>query len=132
MLDHIGFSVRNLKQSREFYEKALLPLAIKVLMEVTPEMTGGDSLHCGFGSHNKPSFWISSAGEICPSIHIAFTASSRTEVDAFYHVALTAGGKDNGAPGLRTIYHPNYYGAFIIDMDGHNIEAVCHSAKSTA
>lgn len=127
MIDHLGISVSDYRKSKIFYEKVLATLGHECVMEITPEMTGGDSLHCGFGSNKKPSFWISSAGVACPSIHIAFTAGSRKEVDAFYHAALAAGGKDNGAPGLRPLYHPNYYGAFILDMDGHNIEAVCHS-----
>lgn len=128
MIDHLGISVSDYQQSKAFYLHVLVTLGHQCIMEVTPEMTGTDSYHAGFGSNQKPSFWISSTGAICASIHIAFTAKSRAEVDAFYHAALAAGGKDNGAPGLRPIYHPNYYGAFIIDLDGHNIEAVCHSA----
>jgi len=127
MIDHLGISVSDYPKSKLFYEKVLAALGHECIMEITPEMTGGDAYHCGFGSNHKPSFWISAAGEVCASIHIAFIANSRADVDTFYHAALAAGGKDNGAPGLRTIYHPNYYGAFILDMDGHNIEAVCHS-----
>lgn len=127
MIDHLGISVSDYAKSKAFYLKALAPLGHTCIMEITPEMTGSDSQHCGFGSNGKPSFWISSAGTACASMHIAFTASSRAEVDAFYQAARAAGGKDNGAPGLRPIYHPNYYGAFILDLDGRNIEAVCHS-----
>ncbi|MEO8001098.1 MAG: VOC family protein [Arenimonas sp.] len=127
MIDHLGISVSDYPKSKAFYEKVLATLGHSCVMEITPEMTGGDDYHCGFGSNQKPSFWISAAGEVSSSIHIAFAANSRSDVDAFHHVALAAGGKDNGAPGLRTLYHPNYYGAFIIDRDGHKIEAVCHS-----
>lgn len=127
MIDHLGISVSDYPKSKVFYQTVLATLGHECIMEITPAMTGGDSHHCGFGSNKKPSFWLSSTGEVCASIHIAFTANNRAEVDAFYHAALAAGGKDNGAPGLRPIYHPNYYGAFILDLDGHNIEAVCHS-----
>ncbi len=126
MLDHIGFSVRNLKQSREFYEKALLPLAIKVLMEVTPEMTGSNEAHLGFGA-DRPFFWIGTGEKPVSDLHVAFAAPDRKTVDAFYAAAMAAGGRDNGAPGLRPHYHENYYGAFVRDPDGNNIEAVCHA-----
>ena len=129
MIDHLGISVSDYKQSKAFFLGVLATLGHECIMEVTPEMTGGDSWHAGFGSNKKTSFWVSSAGTVCASMHIAFTASSRAEVDAFYQAALAAGGKDNGVPGLRTHYHPNYYGAFILDLDGHNIEAVCHQAE---
>jgi len=128
MIDHLGISVSDYEKSKAFFQNILATLGHELVMEVTPAMTGSDSWHAGFGSNKKPSFWISSAGDVSASIHIAFTAGSRVEVDAFYHAALAAGGKDNGAPGLRPMYHPNYYGAFIIDRDGHNVEAVCHSA----
>lgn len=128
MIDHIGISVSDYQQSKAFYLHVLATLRHECLMEVTPEMTGADSYHAGFGSNKKPSFWISSTGAIGASIHLAFTANNRAEVEAFYHAALAAGAKDNGAPGLRPHYHPNYYGAFVLDPDGHNIEAVCHTA----
>ncbi len=124
ILDHIGFAVSNFEKSKAFYEKALAPLDIKVLMEVTAEMTGCDA-HCGFGT-DKPEFWIGTGEPLTGSLHVAFTAPSRAVVDAFYEAAMAAGGRDNGAPGLRPHYHENYYGAFVLDPDGHNIEAVCH------
>ena len=127
MIDHLGISVSDYRQSKAFFQHVLASLGHECIMEVTPEMTGKDDWHAGFGSNGKPSFWISSAGTVCESMHIAFTASSRAQVDAFYQAALAAGGKDNGAPGLRPHYHANYYGAFILDLDGRNIEAVCHS-----
>jgi catechol 2,3-dioxygenase-like lactoylglutathione lyase family enzyme len=94
-------------------------------MEVSSEETGGDS-HADFGAKGRPQFWIGSGKPIKGQVHFAFMAKGRAAVDAFLAAALKAGGKDNGAPGLRPHYHANYYGAFVLDPDGHNIEAVCH------
>jgi catechol 2,3-dioxygenase-like lactoylglutathione lyase family enzyme len=124
MLDHIGIGVSDFARARAFYDKALAPLGIALVMEVTTEQTG-DQPACGFGSEGKPYFWFGGASDIARS-HIAFAAKDRASVDAFYKAALAAGGKDNGGPGLRPHYHENYYGAFVLDPDGHNIEAVCH------
>jgi catechol 2,3-dioxygenase-like lactoylglutathione lyase family enzyme len=126
MLDHIGFPVSDYARSKAFYEKALAPLGYRVVMEVTPEQSGGQA-HAGFGDDRKPYFWIGTGTPLTGRLHVAFVANNRAAVDAFYRAALAAGGKDNGAPGLRPQYHPNYYGAFVLDPDGHNIEAVCHS-----
>ena len=128
MLDHIGFSVSNMKVSRIFYEKALKPLGITPLMEVTPEMTGTGDSHVGFGA-GRPFFWIGTGGKVSAGTHVAFATESRKIVDAFYAAAIAAGGRDNGKPGLRPRYHENYYGAFVLDPDGNNIEAVCHAPK---
>ena len=125
MLDHIGFAVGNLKASRSFYEKALKPLGMKVLLEVTPEMTGTDDSHLGFGV-DRPFFWFGTGKNRVTGVHMAFLAKSRKIVDEFYAAAIAAGGKDNGKPGVRPHYHENYYGAFVLDPDGNNIEAVCH------
>ncbi|GGC20513.1 VOC family protein [Pseudoduganella buxea] len=128
MIDHTGVIVADFPASRAFYEKALAPLGFSKVMELGPEITG--AFHtAGFGEAPKPEFWISSASagkSAGASVHIAFRVTSRAQVDAFHAAALAAGARDNGAPGLRPHYHPNYYGAFVLDPDGHNIEAVCH------
>jgi catechol 2,3-dioxygenase-like lactoylglutathione lyase family enzyme len=123
MLDHIGIGVSNYDRSRQFYIHALSALDIGVVLEVTAEQTGSEP-GCGFGSNGKPYFWIG-PGAVAKA-HVAFTAQSRRDVDSFYKMALAAGGRDNGAPGLRPHYHADYYGAFVLNPDGHNIEAVCH------
>src|SRR5690349_19204936 len=110
MLDHMGFGVSDFARSRSFYEKALAPLGIGIVMEVRPEEGGHTAV--GFGKDGKPFFWIA-LGHVSASIHVAFAAGTRAEVDAFYRAALAAGGRDNGAPGLRPHYHANYYGAFV-------------------
>ena len=125
MIDHLGFAVSDIEKAKVFYLTALKPLGIDILIEVTPEQTGGEA-HIGFGANHKPFFWIGSGKPVEGPVHIAFDAPNRATVDAFYQAALKAGGKDNGAPGIRAHYHPNYYGAFVLDLDGHNIEAVCH------
>jgi catechol 2,3-dioxygenase-like lactoylglutathione lyase family enzyme len=124
-IDHIGIGVNDYAKSRAFYDKTLAPLGIALVMEVTAEQTGGEPA-AGYGSDGKPYFWIGGSDRTARA-HIAFATSSRTLVDAFYKAGLAAGGTDNGAPGLRPHYHPNYYGAFVLDPDGHNIEAVCHA-----
>ncbi|RCW88093.1 VOC family protein [Paracoccus lutimaris] len=127
MIDHIGFPVSDLAAARSFYDRALASLGISLMMEVTEEMTGGHGAHLGYGRDGNPFFWISSgggpAGGTC---HVAFAAPDHATVDAFHKAALAAGGRDNGAPGLRPHYHASYYGAFILDPDGNNIEAVHH------
>jgi catechol 2,3-dioxygenase-like lactoylglutathione lyase family enzyme len=125
MLDHIGFAVSDFARSRAFYAQALAPLGIAVLMEVDASVTGKDS-HAGFGEDGKPYFWIGSGAALGGSLHVAFAVSDRAMVRAFYDAALAAGGRDNGAPGLRAHYHPHYFAAFVLDPDGHNVEAVCH------
>jgi catechol 2,3-dioxygenase-like lactoylglutathione lyase family enzyme len=126
MLDHIGFTVANFAEAKAFYAKALAPLGLGLMMEVTKEQTGCDE-HAGFGRDNKPFFWIGTGDKAKGGVHIALAAGSRQQVDDFYAAAIEAGGRDNGKPGLRPHYHPNYYAAFILDRDGNNIEAVCHA-----
>lgn len=125
MIDHIGFPVSDYKRSKAFYEKALAPLGYTLIMEVQQDLN--DAPAAGFGTGGKPDFWIGGEGGLDHPLHVAILAKDRATVDAFYAAALAAGGKDNGAPGIRAHYHPNYYGAFVLDPDGHNIEAVCHA-----
>jgi catechol 2,3-dioxygenase-like lactoylglutathione lyase family enzyme len=125
MLDHIGLRVADIAASRAFYDEALAPLGIAIVFEVSAEQTGGQA-YIGYGSAGRPYFWIGAGERSTGGLHVAFTADSRAKVDAFYAAAIAAGGVDNGAPGVRAHYHPDYYGAFVLDADGHNIEAVCH------
>jgi catechol 2,3-dioxygenase-like lactoylglutathione lyase family enzyme len=119
MLDHVGIDVSDYQRSKAFYEKALAPLGLKMIMEPAPDVGG-------FGA-DFPFFWIGKRDRGPQSgTHIAFRAKDQETVDAFYAAALEAGGTDNGGPGLREIYHPNYYGAFVLDPDGNNVEAVFH------
>jgi catechol 2,3-dioxygenase-like lactoylglutathione lyase family enzyme len=125
MIDHTGLHTAEPARSRRFYEQALAPLGYSVLMEVPKEHTGG-TVVLGYGVAPKPDFWVAEGKVDEPRIHVAFRARNRAEVDAFYRAALATGGKDNGAPGVRPHYHQHYYGAFVLDPDGHNIEACCH------
>jgi catechol 2,3-dioxygenase-like lactoylglutathione lyase family enzyme len=125
MLDHTGFPVSDYARSKAFYLQALAPLGYVLVMEVRQDEN--DSPAAGFGAGGKPDFWIGGEGGLQRPIHIAIAAPNRAAVHAFRRTALAAGGGDNGAPGLRPHYHPNYYAAFVRDPDGHNIEAVCHA-----
>lgn len=120
MIDHVGLAVADYGRSKAFYERALAPLGYSLLAEFSGEAAG-------FGKDGgKPSFFLEAHGEPPRGrLHIAFEAESRAHVDAFHAAALGAGASDNGAPGVRW-YHPNYYGGYVLDPDGHNIEAVCH------
>ncbi|OAE58285.1 VOC family protein [Achromobacter mucicolens] len=125
MLDHITIHVSDFKRSRAFYQSALAALGY------VPRKTFETDM--GFGASDPADadnpggeFWIHEGTPCTPRVHVAFRARSRDEVDAFHRAALAAGGRDNGPPGLRPHYHPNYYGAFILDPDGYNVEAVCH------
>jgi catechol 2,3-dioxygenase-like lactoylglutathione lyase family enzyme len=128
ILDHFGINVSSYERSKAFYEKALAPLGIQVLMEF--------GTACGFGRDRKPELWISQGTsefqkpehlKVITPVHVALLARSRAEVDAFHKAALAAGATDNGPPGIRKEYHPTYYGAFVLDPDGHNVEAVIHT-----
>jgi catechol 2,3-dioxygenase-like lactoylglutathione lyase family enzyme len=125
MIDHIGFPVADYARSKAFYTKVLAPLGFSLIMEVRQDRS--DNPAAGFGADGKPDFWIGGEGGLNRPLHVAITARTRAAVDAFYRAALAAGGSDNGAPGLRPQYHANYYGAFVLDPDGHNVEAVCHA-----
>ncbi len=121
MLDHVGIAVADYPRSKAFYEQALAPLGLKLLMEFSEAAAG-----FGRNDGGRPSLFIEAHGEPARGrIHIALRAQSRADVDAFHVAAIAAGGTDNGAPGLRW-YHPDYYGAYVLDPDGNNIEAVCH------
>lgn len=127
-LDHIGINVSEYERSKAFYAKALEPLGMTLVMEF--------GKGAGFGRDRKPDFWIGEGttsfqkpeqvATITP-VHVCFVARSRQEVEAFYAAAMAAGGRDHGKPGVRAEYHPNYYGAFVLDPDGHNVEAVVHT-----
>jgi catechol 2,3-dioxygenase-like lactoylglutathione lyase family enzyme len=125
MIDHIGVAVADMDRAKAFYVSALEPIGVGVLMEVSAEETGAEA-HAGFGANDKAFFWIGTGLKPKGGTHVAFAVGTRAEVDAFYRAAIAAGGRDNGAPGLRPEYHPQYYGAFVFDPDGNNIEAVCH------
>lgn len=124
IIDHVGLKVADFALSRSFYRETLATLGIELLADFSV----GRDQHAGFGK-GRPTFWIGSGRSGLSGAHVAFTAASRAEVNAFYSVALSMGGRDNGAPGIRAHYHPNYYGAYVFDPDGHNIEAVCHAAE---
>jgi catechol 2,3-dioxygenase-like lactoylglutathione lyase family enzyme len=126
MLDHVGLTVSDFDKAKAFYDRALAPLGIAILTSVSAEETGGAAF-AGYGSEGRPYFWIGNGPTRTGAVHVAFTTDKRSTVDAFYAAALAAGGRDNGPPGLRAHYHPNYYGAFVLDPDGCNIEAVCHA-----
>ena len=126
MIDHVGFPVSDYSRSKAFYEKALAPLGYLMIMEVQQNEHDAKACGFGFGPSGKPDFWIGGEGGLDKPVHIAIAAKNRAAVDAFYEAAIAAGAKDNGAPGLRPHYHANYYGAFVLDPDGHNIEAVSH------
>jgi catechol 2,3-dioxygenase-like lactoylglutathione lyase family enzyme len=124
MLDHVGLEVTDFDRSKGFYEAALAPLGIALVMEPVPQAAGFGS---EAGGVTKPYFWIMARGRPPVSgAHVSFAATDRGTVDAFHAAALAAGGTENGAPGPRPIYHPGYYGAFVLDPDGNNVEAVCH------
>ncbi|MEW6641313.1 MAG: VOC family protein [Pseudomonadota bacterium] len=125
MIDHIGFPVSDYARAKAFYTQALAPLGYVLMIEV--QQDDNDAPAAGFGRDGKPDFWIGGEGGMNRPLHVAITARDRATVDAFYQAALAAGGRDNGAPGLRPHYHADYYGAFVRDPDGHNIEAVCHA-----
>ncbi|WFU03479.1 VOC family protein [Rhizobium sp. CB3171] len=121
MLDHVTIGVIDVERSKAFYDAALLPLGIERLY-------GEGAIFAGYGIRPKAFFWIGNRDVPQTRVHVAFAAQNRAIVDQFYEVALAAGGLDNGPPGIRPHYHPDYYGAFVLDPDGHNIEAVCRSA----
>lgn len=135
MIDHMGVNPADIERARRFYDAALKPLGINIVMEVTPDQAGG--YHgIGYGVASKPFFWLSTDsrrpppyGERGDGVHIAFEAKTRAAVDAFYEAAMGQGGRNNGLPGIRPHYHAAYYAAFVIDPDGVNVEAVCQKPE---
>lgn len=121
MIDHLSLPVKDYEKSKSFYQTILATLGHTLLMEHA--ISGG-----GFGAGGKPSFWIKQ-GKSAAAVHVAFSCSDRASVDAFHEAAISTGAKDNGAPGLRGEYHASYYGAFVLDPDGNNVEAVCHASE---
>lgn len=124
ILDHVGLKVSDFDRSFALYREALATLGIDVLAD----MSFGRDRVAGFGKEH-PTFWISNGADARGETHVAFTAASQAEVEAFYSVALSMGARDNGAPGLRAQYHSHYFGAYVLDPDGNNIEAVCHAPE---
>jgi catechol 2,3-dioxygenase-like lactoylglutathione lyase family enzyme len=128
MIDHTGVTVSDFEKSKNFYLEALRPIGYRLLLEFGTAVTGQTNV-AGFGEPPKADFWISQGTPNEPRIHIAFRARTRSVVDAFHQAAIAAGGRDHGPPGLRPQYHSDYYGAFVLDPDGHNIEVVCHEPE---
>jgi len=122
VIDHIGLSVANLARSKAFYRSALAPLGYKLVID-----EGG---WVAFGAPDAPGLWLRENGATSPRVHVAFRAPNIEVVNAFHDAAVSAGGTDNGPPGLRPHYHPKYYGAFVFDPDGHNIEAMCRASET--
>ena len=118
MIDHVTINVADLERSKAFYERALRPLGYSLQMEY---LEG-----CGFGAEGKPDFFLAQRGEPSAPVHVAILSPDRGRVDAFHEAAVAAGGKDNGPPGIRRVYHEHYYGAYVLDPEGNNIEAVTH------
>lgn len=124
ILDHVGLAVSDFERSKAFYVAVLKTLDVDLLAD----FTFGRDHHAGFGK-GRPTFWIGDGKPSRGEMHVAFTATSRAQVSAFHSVGISMGGRDNGPPGIRAHYHPNYFGAFVLDPDGHNIEAVCHEPE---
>jgi len=128
MIDHVGFAVADAERSRLFYQAALAPIGISLLMTVTPEQTEAGGTAHGFGRDGNPFFWVGDNERVGEGTHVAFAVATRAEVEAFHAAAVAAGGRDNGEPGLRPHYGADYYAAFVFDPDGNNIEAVCRAS----
>lgn len=129
VIDHITLSVADLGAAREFYSAALAPLGLDVVGEVSAEQSGSVSF-VGYGIGRKGQLWIAEKGRQTPTCHIAFRTSSRQSVRDFYAAAVASGGSDNGPPGIREVYHSDYYAAFVLDPEGHNIEAVTFAPEA--
>ncbi len=128
-IDHLTLSVSDIGRAKSFYTAALAPIDLHPIADVTAEMTGSVA-YSGFGRSRKGTLWLAEKGQQTPPTHIAFRAPTREAVRQFHRAALAAGGADNGVPGIREEYHPEYYGAFVLDPEGHNIEAVCFELEA--
>ena len=126
MIDHTGVQVSDFERSKRFYAAALAPIGYVLIREVPASVTRHTDV-AGFGADGVADFWLHHGTPNVPPVHVAFRAADRKQVAAFHEAALAAGGTDNGGPGLRPHYHAGYYGAFVLDPDGHNIEVVCHA-----
>ncbi|MNZ26485.1 VOC family protein [Lelliottia amnigena] len=126
MIDHTGFSVTHLEDSKRFYTRVLASLGHVIRHEIPEAAVGFGPAQSDEGADPGGGFWITQGTPSTPRMHLAFSAKSKEQVDAFHRAGLDAGGKDNGAPGYRPQYHPGYYAAFVLDPDGYNIEAVYH------
>jgi catechol 2,3-dioxygenase-like lactoylglutathione lyase family enzyme len=126
IIDHLYLSVTDYERARDFYRAALAPLGISLVMEVGPEQAGRAERAAAFGRDGKPELFLATRGDPARNVHVALVAPDRAAVRAFHDAAVAAGGADNGAPGLRPHYHEHYYGGFVLDPDGYNVEAVCH------
>lgn len=129
VIDHIELPVADAEASRRFYEAALEPLGLLLVVSIDPARTAHGGARHGFGRVGYPSLWLHEETGSRLSVHVAFAAGDRNAVDAFHAMALAHGGTDNGAPGIRERYHPNYYAAYVLDPDGNNIEAVCQAEE---
>jgi catechol 2,3-dioxygenase-like lactoylglutathione lyase family enzyme len=128
MIAHVGILVSDIEKSKRFYTEALKPIGYQMLREYGVTSTR-PAASAGFGQPPRADLWIYQGIASKTGVHIAFQVNKRSLVDAFYHAAIAAGGKDNGKPGIRPQYNPNYYGAFVLDPDGNNIEAVCREPE---
>jgi len=126
MLDHVGFAVSDIARSRAFYENALAALGLELIKEYAPDRTESGGTALGFGKDDFPFFWIGDNERPGEGTHIAFRTENRAAVDAFWQAGVANGGTDDGPPGVRAIYHPTYYAAFLTDPSGNRVEAVCH------
>lgn len=126
ILDHIEFAVSDAAISCKFYEAALQPLGIGLVISVDASRTGKGARH-GLGANGYPTLWIHDGAQPSRGLHVAFSVATRALVDAFWNAALASGGVDNGAPGIRARYHDHYYAAYVLDPDGVNVEVVCQA-----
>ncbi len=132
VIDHLEIAVSDAKISLKFYEQALAPLGFKLIITQEPTRTRTRGFRYGIGPNNYPRLWLHDNEPVGTPMHIAFCADTRGVVDRFWKQAISKGGKDNGEPGIRSNYHPNYYAAYVLDPDGNNIEVVCQIANTTS